>query len=198
MENLNLEELKKIEIGKGGNEPAVSAFSNFEIPKYAESIARYENTEKTELQKLAEKTFSEVDDELIIGKNYSGRIKNIYFDDSNRSKYKSINIIYEVNDEGIQKIARDTFLFGGEYDDWNMKQLTSYIKRIEGIYFSDIYFSTYETIVNSLQFLIGANIVLYQYLTSRETVKNNVKILGNYNRFSGIFSDENDEDDTVC
>ena len=59
-------------------------------------------------------------------------------------------------------------------------------------------FSSYQTIVNSLQFLIGANIVLYQYLTSRENVKNNVKILGNYNRFSGVFSDVSDEDDEVC
>ena len=163
-----------------------------------EDYQRYMYGEKTELQKLAEKAFSEVDDELILGKNYSGRIKSIYLDDSSRSKYQSINIVYEVNDEGIQKIARDSFLFGGEYDEWNMMQLTAYIKRIDGIYFADIDFSSYQTIVNSLQFLIGANIVLYQYLTSRENVKNNVKILGNYNRFSGVFSDVSDEDDEVC
>ncbi|MDD7150805.1 MAG: hypothetical protein SOT91_05345 [Bacilli bacterium] len=197
MENLQ-EELTNKELGSATNESLTSAFPNYETPKYMEDYQRYMYGEKTELQKLAEKAFSEVDDELILGKNYSGRIKSIYLDDSSRSKYQSINIVYEVNDEGIQKIARDSFLFGGEYDEWNMMQLTAYIKRIDGIYFADIDFSSYQTIVNSLQFLIGANIVLYQYLTSRENVKNNVKILGNYNRFSGVFSDVSDEDDEVC
>ena len=182
-----LEEGVKTEIEEGASINS-SPFDNYDVPKYSEDYARYANSDKTELQKLSEKIFSEVDDNLELTKNYKGRIKKIFLDDSSRSKYKSINIVYELNDDGIQKYTRDSYIFGGEYDEWNLKQLIEYIKKINGLYFANINFSSYESIVDSLQFLIDADVVLYQYLTSKGTIKNNVTIIGSYNRF----------DNTIC
>ena len=101
--------------------------------------------------------------------------------------------MYELNDDGIQKYTRDSYTFGGEYDEWNLKQLIEYIKKINGLYFANINFSSYESIVDSLQFLIDTDVVLYQYLTSKGTIKNNVTVLGSYNKFDNTMCKDGNE-----
>ncbi len=168
------------------------------FPDYQEQNNLHNNNgEKTELEKMAEEAFQVVNDDLELGKNYNGRIKKIYLSDGSiiNMHYKKIIIVYEINDNGIQRIVTDEYSFGGDYDQWYLEQLVSFVKKINGLYFGDINFKTYDTIVDSLQFLVGADVTLYQYLTKKETRKNNVTVHGTFDR-NNININKVDED--VC
>lgn len=182
------EELERLESGINvnsdieRNEPECP-FPDYQKSKWLDNIEN-SNDKQTELEKMAKEAFESVNDELEIGKNYNGRIKRIYLSDGSiiHSRYKTIVIVYEINDNGIQRIVTDDYSFGGDYDKWYLEQLVSFIKKINGIYFGDINFKTYDTIVDSLQFLVGADVTLYRYLTKKETRKNNVTVHGTFDR----------------
>jgi hypothetical protein len=137
--------------------------------------------EKTYLEKLAEDAFQKVNDELKLGINYNGKVKNVLCSNDN---YNKISVVYEIDDNGIQKVVSDDYLFGGNFDSWNMEQLVSYIKKINGLYLGDINFKSYDTLVESLKFLIGADVTLAQYITKKNTRKNNVTVHGCFDRLN--------------
>lgn len=173
------------------NEPECT-FTDYQKPVNVNNIWNI-NEEKTELEKMAEEAFEVVNDDLELGKNYNGRIKNIYL--STYNQYKKIIFVYELNDNGIQRIVTDEYSFGGDYDQWYLEQLVSFIKKINGLYFGDINFKTYDTIVASLQFLVGVDVTLYQYLTKKETRKNNVTVHCTFDRNN---DEMNKVDEEVC
>ena len=139
----------------------------------------YGNDGKTQLEKMAENASLSIDDELTLGQKYDGQIKKVFHTDD---YFRKLFVVYEVDDNGAKKTVSDEYPFGGEYDQWYMDQLMMYIKRIDGLSIKDIDFKTTKTIADSLQFLVGADVTLYQYLTKNDTRKNRVTVHGRFDR----------------
>lgn len=132
-------------------------------------------------ENLANQSYESIDDELLINKEYDGKIKRIFYSEE---KYTVLTVVYEVYDGEFEKTTSDSYTFGGDYDEWYMKQLVSFIKKLNGVYKDDIDWYSVSTIVNSLQFLVGTKVTLTQYITAKETRKNRVTVHGSFNRLT--------------
>lgn len=135
----------------------------------------------TKLSKLFDDAYANLNENLILDKLYRGKIADVKIV---CSKYNSIVISYEVQDDGCIKYVSDTFMFNGEYDDYNASRLVKYLSNIDGFYKDDIIAYTVEDIKESLMFLVGANISIKQYENEKGYRCNQVTVLGTYDRMN--------------
>ena len=135
--------------------------------------------QKSQIEELADRAYAKLSDDLEIGKEYDGIVKDIFIEETN---YTKLVISYEVDDNGISKNVADTYTFGGEYDEWYMTQLVKFIQQVDNLYKNDINWSSVSTICDSLKFLIGSPITIRQVLNSKGNRKNEVQIHKSFER----------------
>lgn len=149
------------------------------IPSNTEeiSVSGLETVEKTELSKKFDEAIVLTPDELKSNTKYSATIRAVKYLNDN---YPTIAICYIINDDGTTKTTVDEFSFGGNFDDYYLKKLVGYIKRIKNYPIDLINSMTYQTIADSMQFLVGAKVSLTQKEASQGKTYNEVTILGKY------------------
>ena len=135
--------------------------------------------QKSQIEELADRAYAKLSDDLEIGKEYEGIVKDIFIEETN---YTKLVISYEVDDNGISKNVADTYTFGGEYDEWYMTQLVKFIQQVDNLYKNDIKWTSVSTICDSLKFLIGSPVTISQVLNSKGNRKNEIKINKSFER----------------
>ncbi|MBR2833722.1 MAG: hypothetical protein IKE75_04790 [Bacilli bacterium] len=143
----------------------------------ASDLEATKDLEKTALSKRFDEAIVLTPDELKSNTKYSATIRAVkYLNDS----YPTIAICYIINDDGTTKTTVDEFSFGGNFDDYYLKKLVGYIKRIKNYPIDLINSMTYQTIADSMQFLVSAKVSLTQKEASKGKTYNEVTILGKY------------------
>ena len=135
--------------------------------------------QKSQIEELADRAYAKLSDDLEIGKEYDGIVKDIFIEETN---YTKLVISYEVDDNGISKNVADTYTFGGEYDEWYMTQLVKFIQQVDNLYKNDIKWTSVSTICDSLKFLIGSPVTIIQVINSKGNRKNVIKIYKSFER----------------
>ena len=149
-----------------------------ETRKFEEEYTR-RNQASTEFSKMYDDAFDTLNEELSLGVKYKAKIVNITVENSN---YNSIIVSYEVNDNNIIRHVVDKYSFGGDYDKLAMNNLVVFLTSIDGFYKNDIVAFTVDEMAEQMKFLIGANVILTQYENTKGYRRNQVTVLGTFDR----------------
>lgn len=144
-----------------------------------------------EFSKMFDDAFDFVNDELEENTPYRGIIKDVKLEyGSNKGKYDTIIIKYELNDNGSFRYTNDFFRFNWEYAYISANKLTALLKTIDGFYREDFTPHTVDQAREGLEFLIGAKVVLRQIINDSDYRENKVTILGTFDRDNRRMVDE--------
>lgn len=153
----------------------------YDFDKAKEESYEKFNKESTDFSKLYDDAYNSLNEELDLGIKYRGKIVDVKVEYTN---YDSILINYEVEDNETIRHVTDTYTFGGEHDKWAMNRLVVFLTSIDGFYKDDIKAYNIEDMANQMKFLIGANVVLAQYQNEKGYRRNQVSVIGTFDRFN--------------
>ncbi len=112
---------------------------------------------------------------------YFGSIYGIYY--SEGLGYK-ITIEVEVSIKGKKGIISTDFLFGGDYDEFNMKRLVRFLSTVENSkeLLKTVRASTIEQIAKSIKKIEGASVSVVSKTSSKGNKYYILELLGTYNK----------------
>lgn len=178
---MNLEEeLNKIEEKKGTYDEKEEvenelSFSNPFIGNYSTELS-----EKTEAAKQFEKAVCSQNPNMNTGVPYEGIIKEINFYNDNYYRIQLLIDLYDKKEDEKYYVNQE-YVFGGDYDDFNMKKLVNLLSSINNFQLNWIDSNSYESICESMQFLTGAKVSVIQRVSKNGKYYFEIEVIGEYN-----------------
>lgn len=137
---------------------------------------------ETEVSKLFNRCSNKYNSPLETNIPYIGTIREIVF---RCDSYPRISIYIDINMNGTIKSVTEDYTFGGRYDEFYMDKLTSLLGNIRNYQLNWVNSQTYETITQSMQFLIGTEVKITQKLSQNNKTYNDISIIGEFNISQG-------------